>query len=250
MDIPQYVTYDDFAQVYDRYLAKKSLKVIPLLQQLCLSELPTGAKILDLCCGSGHIAKKLTELGFQVTGIDSSAEMLVLARKNADHVDFKLDDARTFNIPNLFDLVISMSDSLNHIMKKEELDFVFKNVYNSLRDGGTFIFDLTMEDGYQRNWKGYQSNIIDDSIVCAIATSYESPDKVGKFHATIFNRNDEWKRTDVTLYQRCYSRDELVSGLERAGFVDIDVYDAKKDFNIKAEGKNIFVTKKYVDWVK
>ncbi len=227
-----------------------SPQAFPILNQLSLSELPEGAKILDLCCGSGHISKKLAELGFKVTGIDSSAEMLVLARKNASQVDFKLDDARTFNLPNMFDLVISMSDSLNHIMRKEELDLVFKNVYNSLYDGGTFIFDLTMEEGYKRHWLDYKSNIIEDSIVCAISTSYDPPDRIGKFKATIFSRNDEWKRTDVTLYQRSYSRDELVSGLERAGFLDIKVYDAKQDFRLKVDGKNVFVAKKYVDWVK
>jgi len=245
MEIPKYVTYDNFAHVYDKYLARNSLKIVPVLEELSLDNLEEGARVLDLCCGSGRIAQRLSEMGFQVTGIDSSAEMLVLARKNAESVDFKLDDARTFVFGNVFDLIIAMSDSLNHIMKEEELQLVFQNVHNALHVNGTFIFDMTMETGYQKNWVGYQSNIIEDDFVSAIACSYDTEEKLGKFHTTIFNKEEEWRRTDVTLFQRCYSEEQIIYNLEAVGFGDIEVFDAKKDFNLKMEGKNIFSAKKY-----
>ena len=41
-------------------------------------------KILDLACGTGNITLPLAAHGYDMTGIDASAEMLCLARKKAD----------------------------------------------------------------------------------------------------------------------------------------------------------------------
>ena len=43
------------------------------------SVLPKGAKVLDLCCGSGEAAAPWLEAGFQVTGLDVSPKVLELA---------------------------------------------------------------------------------------------------------------------------------------------------------------------------
>lgn len=46
-----------------------------------LEGLPPGAKVLDLGCGTGNvIAKHIAERGFQVVGVDQSAELLKIAK--------------------------------------------------------------------------------------------------------------------------------------------------------------------------
>jgi demethylmenaquinone methyltransferase/2-methoxy-6-polyprenyl-1,4-benzoquinol methylase len=42
--------------------------------------LPQGAKVLDLCCGSGEAAAPLLVAGFDVSGLDISARALDLAK--------------------------------------------------------------------------------------------------------------------------------------------------------------------------
>lgn len=48
--------------------------------ELICGALPVGASILDLGCGTGRIAHRLTALGHQVVGVDQSADMLAHAR--------------------------------------------------------------------------------------------------------------------------------------------------------------------------
>lgn len=80
---------------------------------------------LDLCCGTGHLTKKLIDNHFVVTGIDGSAQMIEYARQNAPDAAFIVDDARYFNINEQFQYVISTGDSLNHILKLDELKVFF-----------------------------------------------------------------------------------------------------------------------------
>ncbi|MGN1292356.1 MAG: class I SAM-dependent methyltransferase, partial [Levilactobacillus brevis] len=45
---------------------------------------PTSGELLDLACGSGRLGVLLAEHGYQVSGLDLSEDMLVLAAKHAD----------------------------------------------------------------------------------------------------------------------------------------------------------------------
>ena len=74
--------YDDFAWFYDRYWNEEFHDVaFPILDRIWLPRLSPGARILDLCCGAGFLARLLTERAFAVTGIDLSSSMLEKARE-------------------------------------------------------------------------------------------------------------------------------------------------------------------------
>lgn len=53
---------------------------------------PPPARVLDAGCGTGRVAVRLAELGYDVAGVDADADMLAVARAEApalawDHVD-------------------------------------------------------------------------------------------------------------------------------------------------------------------
>jgi len=77
--------YDDLAWLYNRYWGNNFTK--PALSMLkksgALSRTPTTSTILDLCCGTGQLAHALSAMGYHVTGIDGSEQMLQFARRNA-----------------------------------------------------------------------------------------------------------------------------------------------------------------------
>ena len=220
-----YSDYDRFAWVYNKHWGDSfTERVLPILENLVLRHLPARASILDLCCGTGQLSQALTVLGYQVTGLDSSEEMLRFARRNAPASKFILDDARSFRLPATYHAVVSTFDSLNHIMTLEELTSVFRNVYAALREGGPFLFDLNMEEGYQAHWYDY-SDFVEDDHVCVFHSSYHPEERTAQFDATIFYLQEGWQRSDLTFLQKCYSETEVPSALEAAGFIDIGAYE-------------------------
>lgn len=60
MDVhKRYNNYDAFAEVYNRHWGPKyGKKSIELLTPLLLKSIEPNSKILDLCCGTGHIFKQ------------------------------------------------------------------------------------------------------------------------------------------------------------------------------------------------
>lgn len=223
----RYADYDGFAKIYNSHWGPSyGVKAIPLLKKLLLDDIPKSANILDLCCGTGHITRGLLDEGYAVTGIDGSGNLLEYAKQNAPGVRFILADARHFqfdDLDDMFDAVVSLNDSLNHIISLEELIDVFRNVKSSLYPGGWFLFDLNLAYKYETSWTGSLA-IVEDDIVCAVRANTHMDKKVAEFAATIFEpENTVWTRKDITLYQTWYEVTNVVQSLEDRGFYNIIV---------------------------
>lgn len=79
--------------------------------QLLEHEIPVGASVLDVGCGTGTLSVLLAEHGRRVTGVDLSPRMLERARAKADKhevsVEFLLGDASDPPVQASFDVVIA-----------------------------------------------------------------------------------------------------------------------------------------------
>ncbi|WP_245824048.1 class I SAM-dependent methyltransferase [Sporomusa malonica] len=103
-----------------------------------------GFSILDIGCGPGNIAKQLCEVkDLEITGIDLSAEMLELAKRNVPQGIFYLQDSRKANFPpESFDAVM-LSFSIVHL-EDEEAKSVLQNAVKWVRSGG-YVYLSFME---------------------------------------------------------------------------------------------------------
>jgi len=243
----RYSDYDAFAWVYNRHWGSFATRIVPVLAKLALNDLPSGARILDLCCGTGQLAHALSAEGFRLTGIDGSASMIAIARENVPEASFKVDDARSFAINGEFHAALSTFDSLNHVMSLEELTSVFGNVYRALLGGGVFVFDLNMEEGYRTRWRGSHGHVEDDHA-CIARSSHLPEERIGKVEVTMFFRwGDGWERSDVTLLQRCYTEEEILNALRSVGFAGVEAHDGARDLGedlSKYPGRSFFVGRK------
>lgn len=227
----RYIDYDNFAWLYNQEWRIYSEGIFPLLKHIAGARLNEGAKVLDLCCGTGQLAKVLTEKGYKVTGIDSSLKMLKFARSNAPDARFMTADARNFKLPRVFNAVFSTFDSLNHIMKLEELQQVFDNVNRCLVPGGIFIFDMTTEKQFTAHasgWKDFKDN---PEYFYLIREEFDRESKKSQVRFTIFRRKARgWQRSDIVLEQTYYPNAAIKKALQKVGFTDIQSYsvDAKR----------------------
>ncbi|NQT72277.1 MAG: class I SAM-dependent methyltransferase [Chloroflexi bacterium] len=222
--MPEPSAQDEFAWVYNKIWGPYASQAIQILDELLLKQLPPRARFLDLCCGTGQLSNLLTNRGYQVTGIDSSEAMIRFARRNAPDAMFVIQDARQFCHPESYDAIVSIYDSLNFITIKEDLIDVFQNVISSLKPGGWFLFDLNTESGYLDHWEDGIFDIVEDDHVCVVHASYDPEERSAQFDVTIFRLHDVWRRSDLTLVQRCYSKNQITESLEIAGFEDITIH--------------------------
>ena len=240
-----YSDYDRFAWFYNKYWGGEfSRPALAIFNVLLFPHLPPRCRILDLCCGTGQIAAGLVERGFEVTGIDGSEAMLKYARENAPNVEFIHADARSFALPKVYHAVISAFDSLNHVMKREDLITVFQNVDSVLVDDGIFLFDLNIED--ESEALGNSLSLVEDDHVCIVRAGYDLREKLKRYDVTMFNQeNGSWLRSELTLFQRYYDTEEVEGALTEAGFSEVRTYDARREFGFTlSDGRLFYLVRK------
>lgn len=98
----------------------------------------TGERVLDLGCGTGHLAAKIAEAGAEVVGIDASPEMIEEARRLYPGLDFGVGDARDFHFDKPFDAVFS--NAVLHWVKPPEV--AVASVRRALGPGGRFVAEF------------------------------------------------------------------------------------------------------------
>ena len=240
--------YDDFAWFYNRYWNEEfHSAAFPILERTWLERLPEGARILDVCCGTGYLAGLLAERGYRVTGVDASPRMIAHARENVAGAEFHLGDAADFRAPGPFDAAVSTFDSLNHILEAEKLERAFCRTAEALAPGGLFAFDMLLEDAYQTHWGESFALVKDDHVLTITGSGYDFRSRLARCTITMFRLVEgAWRRSDATIEERCYTAQEIDAALERAGFGETLCYDAG-DLGMAGqlgEGRTFYVTSK------
>lgn len=265
--------YDEFADFYAAYwgaaLRDHALRafdelLVPRLDRSHRDEPPArhgasagrlispGLRLIDLCCGTGELAAVLAERGHDVLGIDGSPRMLERASVTAPGAQFRLADARTFEVERPVEAVLCMYDSLNHLGSLVELREVFARVHAALEPRGIFLFDLNMRDGFETRFQGSFGFAEADRalLVCA---SFDDFSGFGRYELTLFRRGagseivsgPRWVRTDATLEQCCFEEDDVRAALADADFEAVSVFDAEAALGMEGHiGRAMFVARR------
>lgn len=165
----------DFIWPAKIYEINSNFQFINAIDELDKYRFSGREQILDIGCGDGKItesiAKKLSS--GHITGIDSSQEMITLAKKRYqknNKINFVIQDANQICCINKYDLIVSFA-CLHWIAKKYIL---LKKIYSALRENGTVLLDLypkhenlwdpINEVTNSVKWKKYFNNFIDPHI--------------------------------------------------------------------------------------
>ena len=115
-----------------------------------LKVLLSGAKILDLGCGTGHFAKYIQSKGFEAHAVDPSVKMLEFARANFPDINFLEGVASSLPFPdNYFDLVISIE--VLRYLDTTDVKQAYSEMYRVLKPGGRILITHVNKyatDGY------------------------------------------------------------------------------------------------------
>ncbi len=203
------------SELYDTkhsYVFKYGEDVIKLLSP------KPGERILDLGCGTGHLTKVIADYGADVTGIDSSAEMIKQATQKYPSINFKKMDATDFSFTEKFDAIFSNA-VLHWIPEKEK---VVKCLSEALKTGGRFVAEF----GGKNNIR----NVVDALSIILKKNGY--PDNAERIN-WYFPSIGEY----ASLLEKYGFKVEFAAHFDRDTFLDdgVDIIDWLEMF-----GKGIF----------
>lgn len=243
-------SYQTFAYLYDELTQnveyeKRCDYILSFFEQ---NGIKSGT-VLDLACGTGSMSIPFMKKGYRIIGVDLSEEMLEIASNRLFEAgnSFSLLKAKMqeFELPKKAEACICCLDSINHLNCIDDVLATFKNVYDSLNNGGLFVFDVNTvykhnevladntfvfdEDDYYLVW---DNEAIDDRTVRILLDMF------------IFN-GESYDRFSEEFEETAYSVEELSSLLNKVGFVDIKVYDELSYDKPKNDSERLyFVCKK------
>lgn len=185
----------------------------------------SNTKILDLCCGAGHLSVILLQHGYQVTGLDLSESMLKYAKINAqayihsDKANFVHGNATRFELGERFGLVISTYDALNHLEDEEALKACFERVYQV--SAGYFIFDLNTRKGLQ-HWNSIQVDESEDMTIIVHKTFYPELGKAqAKFSCFLRTTDGLYERFEESVFNTLFVMDKVKNALLETGWREV-----------------------------
>jgi cyclopropane fatty-acyl-phospholipid synthase-like methyltransferase len=106
-----------------------------------LEGLPAKAKILDLGCGTGRpVAKYMVERGFQVVGVDQSAELLKIAKTVVPEAELIHADMIEIQFTEKFAAAVAW-DSVFHVERKYHSS-IYRKLARSLETGARLLLSV------------------------------------------------------------------------------------------------------------
>ena len=136
--------YDEICPQWDEYRKKTSVNK-------CIADfsrrLKPNSSILDVGCGTGYpIDFFLSERGFRITGIDSSAKMIEKAASlKLKNTEYHVAELFGFRTEEKFDAIIAF-DCLWHICHDKQ-KYIYGTIASLIKKGGYFIFTHGKKDG-------------------------------------------------------------------------------------------------------
>ncbi len=236
--------YHAIARVYDRLNADIDYVSWADFFELCFDRfLPARPEIvLDLACGTGSMTLQLASRGYDMIGVDGSADMLseAFTRAQGDpRILWLQQDMRELELYGTVGAVTCCLDSLNYLLSIDDLHRVFSLVHNYLDPEGLFLFDMNTPYKFA-NIYGNNAYILEDELVwdegtpeeeraavfCGWQNHYDSETAVCDFDLSIFEElpDGHYRREDEHQQERCYTQEEILAALADTGFALVGIW--------------------------
>ncbi len=185
--------------------------------------------VLDLACGTGKITRELADMGYDMTGIDISEDMLAVAQeqeaKDKKGILYLCQDMRNFELYGTVDAAVCCLDSINYLTKPADVKKCFSLLHNYIAPNGLLIFDINTPYRFENEYGDRDYVMEEDGVLLCWRNYYDSDKKVCDFVLTIFVEEEDgsWTRLDEEQRERVYTMRSIKKLLLDTGFEIIDV---------------------------
>jgi len=225
--------YHALAQSYDRLTNDVDYgSTVDFYYEILKREKMNPRTAVDLACGTGSVALLLAQRGLQVTAVDMSWEMLMVAQQKAEdayvYPQFVCQKLQELHLPKGVDLAVCALDSIDYILDPGDCREAIRRVYKVLNPGGCFIFDVNTPENL-RAMDGQVFLDEDEDVFCVWRGEFDEDTNICSYGMDLFQRQGSvWRRSFEEHREYAYSADQLMSYLRQAGFTSIAVYADRK----------------------
>jgi ubiquinone/menaquinone biosynthesis C-methylase UbiE len=203
--------------------ARTRKELWPEIKFLFKNYLKEKDKVLDLGCGNGRWYQLIQKYNVDYVGVDSSEELIEIARESYPQVKFEIEEALYLPFSdNYFDKVYSVAVLHNVPSEELRLDFL-EEAGRVLKPGGLLILTV---------WKINQLKqyllLFKYTILRLIGKSKLDPGDVLR----------SWGKKGVEIYYHFFSKEELTALAKKAGFEVKDMGIVK---NERGNRQNIYL---------
>lgn len=136
--------FNQYGQYYDLLYKDKDYNAeAEYISKLIKLYAPAAKSILEFGSGTGKHGKLLAKMGYQVTGIEKSQEMVTKSQQTIiSGFESIVGDVCTTTLEKKFEVVLALFHVISYLSLNEQLFAVFKNANIQLEKNGIFVFDV------------------------------------------------------------------------------------------------------------
>jgi len=196
-------------------------------------------KILEMGCGSGMLARRFLEIGYDYLGLDLFDEMLAIARREVKSDRFIQCDMRNVSFDQPFDAILITGRSISYVIENKGIIDTLTGVHQSLNDDGVFVFGVFEASQIFDNFDDFEQNIEHNNKKIRRISHLEKNlasgwtyDWTAKY---IIEQNNKISEYDDITTLRAFTRDEIALFMKLTGFDIVEIIDEGKAFTIVAK---------------
>jgi len=107
---------------------------------------PANCRLLDVGCGTGVLLEAAIAAGIDGRGIDTSPEMVEVARRRLGNDRVRIQGMQEIAEVNVYDVITVISCTIHYCESAAELDEVISRCRNALRPNGLLVVQVMNEE--------------------------------------------------------------------------------------------------------
>lgn len=220
--------YGEFSYIYDKLSFDIEYeKYADNIKTLAKKYGINNNNMLELACGSGMLTQYFFDDFDRIDALDISTDMLnCFAEKyDNDKVNLIYYDMVEYEKKDFYDLIVILLDSVNYVTKPSDLEKLFRNSYDNLKDDSLLVFDINSEMK-MREIFGSECYIYEYEDIFYTWDNYLEDDLIDmNLNFFVENPDGSYRRIEEYQQERIYTIDYVKDLLGRIGFADIKIFD-------------------------
>jgi len=193
-----------------------------------ISIIPAGSKVLDLGCGPGLYTKRLSDAGYDVTGMDISKRSIAYAKEHDSKTKYIYQNYLEMDYTEAFDVITLIYCDYTALIPEERKTLLSK-IHRALKPNGLFIFDVFTEQTFDgksdhTSWSYYENGGFwsDKPHLCLEAEYYFENNTVKVSKYIVITEND---LHEYLIWDTVFNKHTLLSEVTPFGFQMNGIFD-------------------------